>query len=174
MSVQDSESRRFELRGHWVFLRLILAQRLPRHMLFLFFLKFGSFFQKVCAHSEQYRKVMLCTFEIQSFFWQHHVAIVIGLSIPILRKKEKSGNNNIAPAAEKENRKTWKFRTKNPSLRTALSFCFLSGLLVSLFFFYQEKNTKTRGESCQVPDNNGSFSTGWYFLVFAVSQYMTT
>ena len=43
----------------------------------VFFSKFGTFFVKLCAHSERYRNLMA---GIHSFFWQHRVSIKIGLN----------------------------------------------------------------------------------------------
>ena len=46
MSIEDSESRRFELTFVWVFLRPILAQDLPRIFFSRFFSKFETFFRR--------------------------------------------------------------------------------------------------------------------------------
>ena len=48
-------------------------------LLFSFLFKFGTFFLKICAHSERYRKLWRVYFEIQTFFWQHRVSIVTGV-----------------------------------------------------------------------------------------------
>ena len=47
---------------------------------FEFFEKFGTFFSKICAHSEWYRNLIAGIFEIQTCFLQHRVSIVIGLT----------------------------------------------------------------------------------------------
>ena len=46
MSVEDSESRRFELRFGLVFLRPILAQDRPRNVVFVFFLCLERFYRR--------------------------------------------------------------------------------------------------------------------------------
>ena len=68
MSVEDSESRRFELTFGWVFVRPILAQDLPRNSFFRFFFKVFFFFSKICAHSERYRNLLAGIFENGTFF----------------------------------------------------------------------------------------------------------
>ena len=50
MSVEDSDSRRFELTFGWGFLRPILAQHLPRNYFFPFFLQvWNFFFEDLCS-----------------------------------------------------------------------------------------------------------------------------
>ena len=66
MSVEDSESRRFELTFGYVLLRPILAQH-PSRIFSLFFLVWNFFFGR-CAHSDRYRNLMAGIFEIQGFF----------------------------------------------------------------------------------------------------------
>ena len=62
MSVQDSESRRFEQTFGWVFLR-------PTGIIFFgVFEKFETFFSKICAHSERYRNLLAGIFEILTFY----------------------------------------------------------------------------------------------------------
>ena len=68
MSVQDSESRRFEQTFGRVFLRPILAQDRPRKYFFGVFEKFETFFSKICAHSERYRNLLAGIFEILTFY----------------------------------------------------------------------------------------------------------
>ena len=51
------------------FLRPILAQPLPRNYFFRFFFRrFGIYIFKIRAHSERYRNLMACIFEMQTLF----------------------------------------------------------------------------------------------------------
>ena len=68
MSVEDSESRRFELTFGWVFLRPFLAQDRPSNYFSGFFEKFELFFSKICAHSERYRNLLAGVFEFLTFY----------------------------------------------------------------------------------------------------------
>ena len=69
MSVEDSESRRFDL-PHADFFRF-------------FFFKFAFVFVKICAHSERYINLTAGIFEIQSFFRNN----AFPLSPVLLKKK---------------------------------------------------------------------------------------
>ena len=62
MSVQDSESRRFEQTFGWVFLIG------PGTIFFGIFEKFETFFSKICAHGERYRNLLAGIFEILPFY----------------------------------------------------------------------------------------------------------
>ena len=68
MSVEDSESRRFESTFGWVFLRPILAQHRPRNSFRFLFWKAWNLFSKICAHSERYRNLLAGIFEILTFY----------------------------------------------------------------------------------------------------------
>ena len=69
MSVEDSESRRFELTFGRVFLRPILPKICPGISLGAGGVeKFETFFSKICAHSERYRNILAGTFEIRTSF----------------------------------------------------------------------------------------------------------
>ena len=68
MSVEDAESRRFELAFGCAFLRPTSAQDLPRNIFSGFFKKFETFVPKFCAHSERYRNLMAGISEIPTFF----------------------------------------------------------------------------------------------------------
>ena len=79
MSVEDSESRRFELNGWLSFSQADLDPTSAQELFFFaFFWKFGTLFLKICAHSERYRNLIAGIFEIKTF-WQHRVSTVIGL-----------------------------------------------------------------------------------------------
>ena len=70
MSVEDSESRRFELNIWLSFLRPIdLRPISAQECFFRFFfkVKFGTFFLKICAHSERYRNLLAGIFELLIF-----------------------------------------------------------------------------------------------------------
>ena len=82
-SVENSESRRFELTFGWVLLRPILTQHLPGNVFFRLKKKNGIFFSKICAHSG--RKSCGGIFAIQTFLWQHRVSVVIGLTKAFFR-----------------------------------------------------------------------------------------
>ena len=68
MSVQDSESRRFEQTIDWVFLRPILAQDRPRNYFFGVLEKFETFFSKICAHSDRCRNLLAGIVDILTFY----------------------------------------------------------------------------------------------------------
>ena len=79
MSVEDSESRRFELN---IWLAEFFSGRSwrniwPGFFFFRFFVlqRLEPFFVIICAHSERYRHLMASIFEIQTFFGQHRVSI---------------------------------------------------------------------------------------------------
>ena len=46
---------------------------------------FRFFFPKICAHSERYWNLLAGVFEIRTFFWEHRVSVVTGLSNRELR-----------------------------------------------------------------------------------------
>ena len=80
MSVQDSESRRFEQTFGWVFFRPISWPKIAQELLFSGFLEsLKLFFLKICAHSERYRNLLAGIFEIPTFYGN----IVLTLS-PVL------------------------------------------------------------------------------------------
>ena len=76
MFVENSESRRFELSFSQADLGPTFGQELFFH---LFFFNFGTFFVKICAHSERYRNLMAEVSSKLKLFWQHRVSISIGL-----------------------------------------------------------------------------------------------
>ena len=81
MSVEDSESRRFELNGWLSFSQADLDPTSAQELFFFaFFWKFGTLFLKICAHSERYRNLIAGIFEILTFFWQRRVSIGMGLN----------------------------------------------------------------------------------------------
>ena len=79
MSVQDSESRRFEQTFGWIILRSIFAHDLPRNYFFRGFWKVRNFFSKICAHSERYRYLLAGVFEILTFYGNIAFSIVTGI-----------------------------------------------------------------------------------------------
>ena len=78
MSVQDSESRRFELACGNVFLRRILAQGLPRNIFFVFFLLLTSKKKNVLIASGK-EILWRISLKFKVFFGNIVVSIVIGL-----------------------------------------------------------------------------------------------
>ena len=95
MSVEDAESRRFELTFRCVFLRPILAQHLVRNYFFHFFFQvyifFGGrfvlmryinllagIFEIQVFFGDRKSSFFLAT-EIQALFWRHGVSISIGV-----------------------------------------------------------------------------------------------
>ena len=111
---------------------------------------------------------MVDIFEIQTFCGKITFPLSSVLAFQSWEKKEKSGNGNIAPAAEKENRKTWRFRAKHPSLRTTLSFCFRSGFPDFDLFFW-EKTRKPGGKAARYSIRTALFIPVTIFL-FSLSH----
>ena len=69
MSVEDSESRRFELNIWLSFSQADLGPTSSQELLFSLFLEsLELFFLEICAYSERYRNLMAGIFEIQTFF----------------------------------------------------------------------------------------------------------
>ena len=65
ISVEDSESRRFELTFGWVLSGRSWPNISPE-IIFLFFLNVWNFLFKICAHSERYRHLLADIFELQT------------------------------------------------------------------------------------------------------------
>ena len=76
MSVEDSESRRFELSE---FCQAGLGPRSAQELLFPFFFgKFETFFLKICAHSERYRILLAGIFEFRTFLGNIEFPLSLG------------------------------------------------------------------------------------------------
>ena len=83
MSVQDSESRRFELTFGLSFSQADLGPKICSGMFFFgVFERFETFCSEICAHhGERYRNLLAGIFEIRTFFGE--VSIVNGLNCEI-------------------------------------------------------------------------------------------
>ena len=67
-SVEDSESRRFELTLGSVFFRADLGPRSAHELVISWFLKMLELFATTCAHSERCRHILVGIFEILTFY----------------------------------------------------------------------------------------------------------
>ena len=79
MSVEDSESRRFELNIWLSFSQADLGPTSGQELLLFFFSSLELFFVEICAHSERYSDLVVGLYESQSFSWQRRVSMSIGL-----------------------------------------------------------------------------------------------
>ena len=76
MSVEDSESRRFELNIWLGFSQAVLGPRSAQEFLSRVFLESLEpfFFFNIWAHSDPHISRTAGIFEVQTFFWQHRVS----------------------------------------------------------------------------------------------------